>query len=274
MPATIQQGAKGADVKQWQGILGVTQDGDFGPATDAATRKWQSQRGITPDGVVGPATWSLALGTAVGQPSVPKPGAASLAKVRGIEKLPAGDLRALIAAANYIQIDPDWLATAISFETGGTFSPSVKNKAGSGATGLIQFMPSTARSLGTTTDALAKMSFKAQLEYVKKYFEPMKGKLHSLDDVYLYIFSPKGIGRPHDFVMYSSPEAAYTQNIGFDRDGKGYITKGDVTMSIESLLNQALALGDRLIVPAAISVGTLIVAGALIAFAIAEARKA
>ena len=35
----------------------------------------------------------------------------------------------------------------MSFETGGTFDPGIRNAAGSGATGLIQFMPSTAAGL-------------------------------------------------------------------------------------------------------------------------------
>jgi hypothetical protein len=45
----------------------------------------------------------------------------------------------------------------MAFEKGETFSPCVKNP-GSSATGLIQFMSSTAKSLGTTTNDLCKMS--------------------------------------------------------------------------------------------------------------------
>ncbi len=101
----------------------------------------------------------------------------------------------------------------------------------------------------------------------------MRGKLHSLDDVYLYIFSPKGIGKPADFVMYTQGEKAYEQNIGFDRDGKGYITRGDVTGSIDSLLAQALAMGSRLAVPAAITLGTGILFALLIGGALYELGK-
>jgi hypothetical protein len=57
---------------------------------------------------------------------------------------------------------------AMAFETGGSFSPAVPNKAGSGAVGLIQFMPSTAKGLGTSTEALKKMSAVQQLDFVKK----------------------------------------------------------------------------------------------------------
>jgi hypothetical protein len=46
-------------------------------------------------------------------------------------------------AAN-LQTDPNFLMACMAFESAGTFSSSIKNGAGSGAVGLIQFMPSTA----------------------------------------------------------------------------------------------------------------------------------
>jgi peptidoglycan hydrolase-like protein with peptidoglycan-binding domain len=60
---SLRQGSKGDAVKKWQGILGVKQDGVFGPGTAEATKKWQKERGIKADGVVGPATWTAALAT-------------------------------------------------------------------------------------------------------------------------------------------------------------------------------------------------------------------
>jgi hypothetical protein len=60
---TIKRGASGVDVKRWQGIIGVTADGVFGPATESATKAWQVTHKLAPDGVVGPVSWSTALGT-------------------------------------------------------------------------------------------------------------------------------------------------------------------------------------------------------------------
>ena len=45
-----------------------------------------------------------------------------------------------------------------AISTGDIFRANIKNAAGSGAVGLIQFMPSTARSLGTTSERLAAMT--------------------------------------------------------------------------------------------------------------------
>ena len=54
----IRQGAKGAEVSKIQKALGITEDGDFGPATHAAVKKWQLKKGLVSDGIVGPATYN------------------------------------------------------------------------------------------------------------------------------------------------------------------------------------------------------------------------
>ena len=65
MPSTIKRGGQNDidAVKQWQGIIGVTQDGAFGPATESATKQWQTEHKLVADGVVGPDSWAAALGT-------------------------------------------------------------------------------------------------------------------------------------------------------------------------------------------------------------------
>ena len=60
--------------------------------------------------------------------------------------------------AKRMGVSEDYLYAVMSFETGGTFDPAQKNMAGSGATGLIQFIPSTAEGLGTSTSELARMT--------------------------------------------------------------------------------------------------------------------
>jgi hypothetical protein len=94
----------------------------------------------------------------------------------------------VISISENLGCDPSHLMAAMAFETGETFSPSIKNKQ-SGATGLIQFMPKTAKGLGTTTSELAEMTVVDQLDFVAKYLKPFKNKMQTVSDV--YICSPK-----------------------------------------------------------------------------------
>jgi hypothetical protein len=48
--------------KKWQAAVGVTADGVFGPATEAATKKWQAAHGLPADGIVGNITWAALIG--------------------------------------------------------------------------------------------------------------------------------------------------------------------------------------------------------------------
>ena len=136
--------------------------------------------------------------------------------------------------------DPDWLMACIAFETGERFSPDVVNGAGSGATGLIQFMPRTARGLGTTTRALAKMSAVEQLDFVERYFQPYKGRLKNLGDLYMAILWPAGIGKDSSWELWAreSREITYFQNRGLDANRDGVITRGEAVAKIEEKLER------------------------------------
>lgn len=62
----IKRGSKGEAVMIWQVIVGMRGkdiDGDFGPATEAATRKFQKNHGLDVDGIVGKYSWSAGLGS-------------------------------------------------------------------------------------------------------------------------------------------------------------------------------------------------------------------
>lgn len=152
--------------------------------------------------------------------------------------------------AESLGMNPNHLMACIAFETGETFSPSIRNAAGSGATGLIQFMPATAKGLGTTTDALAKISAVDQLSYVRMYFKPYAGRLHTLSDTYMAILWPRGIGKPEDFVLWdrATMSTTYRQNAGLDVNKDGVITKGEAARLVQSKL-------DRGMLPANVWVG-------------------
>lgn len=147
----------------------------------------------------------------------------------------------LVAMGQRLMLDAGLIGAVMSFETGGKYDPALKNLAGSGATGLIQFMPSTAKILGTTTDELAQMTAVEQLHYVEKFFQPWAGRLHAPLDYYLAVFSPAFVGKPASTVMYSAPSKAYEQNAGLDADGDGHITVGDVGKKFGGLVASAQA---------------------------------
>lgn len=120
-------------------------------------------------------------------------------------------------------IDPNWLMAIMYFETAKTFSPSITNSIG--ATGLIQFIPSTATSLGTSTSELRKMTAVQQLDYVEKYLKAYKGKYNNYIDVYFAVFFPLAIGKPDDWVIQAKGISAlqvYNSNPAFRvlKDGK------------------------------------------------------
>jgi hypothetical protein len=124
---------------------------------------------------------------------------------------------------------------AMAFETGETFSPSTMN-ARSKATGLIQFMPSTAESLRTTIEQLAQMTAEAQLDFVEQYFHPFTGRLQSLEDTYMAILFPVAIGQSNDFVLFRRGTVAYDQNRGLDANGDGLVTKDEAAQRVRSKL--------------------------------------
>lgn len=59
----IKKGSKGKAVKVWQIIVGCNADGDFGPATEAATNKFQKAHNLAVDGIVGKNSWTQGLKT-------------------------------------------------------------------------------------------------------------------------------------------------------------------------------------------------------------------
>lgn len=105
------------------------------------------------------------------------------------------------------------------------------NKNG-GATGLIQFMPATAKSLGTTTSELRNMSPLQQLDYVEKFLintknhSPLKNKTKlSAGDLYTLVFMPAKSGGE---VVTSAGSKAYAANKGLDSNHDGKITKTEL----------------------------------------------
>ena len=113
-----------------------------------------------------------------------------------------------------LRIEANWLMFVMWFES--RLNPQAVNPI-SGATGLIQFMPSTARGLGTTTAVLKRMSNVQQLDYVLAYLRPYKGRMKTWVDVYLAVFYPRAMGNPN-FVITSDIVAKQNKIFDLNRD--------------------------------------------------------
>lgn len=146
--------------------------------------------------------------------------------------------------ADSLGTNPDYLMACMAWESGETFRSDVKNMAGSGATGLIQFMPKTAKGLGTTTQALAEMTPEDQLRYVYAYFKPYAGRLANLGDVYMAILWPNAVQKPDHYVLFDKRKSptAFRQNAGLDINSDGLVTRAECLVKVNEKLAKGLKL--------------------------------
>lgn len=119
----------------------------------------------------------------------------------------------------------------------------------SGATGLIQFMPSTAKRLGTTVEALRQMNATAQLAFVERFFMgvPRLKAGSASGDYYLAVFMPAFVGLPNVVPIAAKGTPVYDQNAGLDANKDGVLTVGDVRARLDAELSRAGALPPVLV---------------------------
>lgn len=122
-------------------------------------------------------------------------------------------------------IKPIWLMRVIIKESGG-YPNAVNPK--SNATGIIQWMPSTAKYLGTSVDNLKQMSIVEQLYYVEKYLHKVTSNynINSYENLYLSVFYPKALGKSDNYIIGNNDKVV-AQNKTVDFDNDGIITKND-----------------------------------------------
>lgn len=156
---------------------------------------------------------------------------------RAVEAIPASERKAFLAEVTALCArqgitNPLYLLAVMYFES--RFSPSIVNPSG-GATGLIQFIPSTARKLGTTTAALKGMSRLQQLKYVEAYYADIRRwtkvkKFTSYLDLYISTFHPAALGKADSYVVGRKGSNAYDWNKAIDTrwgNADGVLTLGD-----------------------------------------------
>lgn len=237
------------------GSTGV--DGKFGTRTSAALAafikdyKLQGKSNIfdnelsaTLDKVVSGAVAKIAQPTPVNTPAA-KAGAGAGSTLPGGIKNPNAALKepnfmkTLKQVAGRLGIDADVLLKVIKFES--KLDPQAVNPM-SKATGLIQFMPSTASGLGTTVEELFAMTATEQLTYVEKYYKNAKVQPGAtVGDLYILTFMPAAANKPDNFVLGNANGGrvlnldagkVYAQNKIFDQNQDGVFTKADVINTI------------------------------------------
>lgn len=143
--------------------------------------------------------------------------------------------------ASYVGVPPLWLVCVFYTESALNFK--VVNSIG--ATGLNQLMPDTARGLAIDLEKY-KNSIPYQLEQMKKFFAPIRGKVRRAGDLYLYNFLPAAVTTnvPFDKALGESGSkeriwnlskgAIYSANKGLDFNKDGKITRQDIFDLFES----------------------------------------
>jgi hypothetical protein len=145
----------------------------------------------------------------------------------------------LQAIAKRLKTEPAWLLNVMASES--MFNPAARyGLPGQTATGLLQFIEDTAQGLGTTTEAIRRMSPVQQLRLVEKYLAPFRGHLNSLADVYSALF--RGFVAEGGAASIVAPlndsnkeRRIYSLNRWLDFNGDGKITKGELALAAFSV---------------------------------------
>lgn len=170
--------------------------------------------------------------------------------------------------------NPDWLMLVMNAESG--IRPAAKNGS-STATGLIQFLESTANWLGTSTAKLRKMNHLEQLPFVKEYIKRLiseKGIPQNAYDLYFLVHSKKGFGQADNYVMYAKGSLAYESNpLDYDKDGAVRVAevKAFLIRTLPSTYDKSLLSKANHVAPiSGINSNTLIIVGLVAVFGTAS----
>tara|TARA_R110000868_G_scaffold84317_1_gene237733 strand:+ start:222 stop:971 length:750 start_codon:yes stop_codon:yes gene_type:complete len=154
----------------------------------------------------------------------PRPEARYETEFKGVVAVPgslsedAAFTQRIEALADKRGISASELYKVIQGESGG--NPTAQNK--SGATGLFQFMPATARELGTTTAAVKAMSPSEQVDLYDKYLE--RWNYSGSNRLGIMQAAPAFANSSPDTVIYGKNSAAWRQNPGWRELNGGDIT--------------------------------------------------
>ena len=113
----------------------------------------------------------------------------------------------------------------MNFETGGTFDPAVKNRAGSGATGLNPVHAFHGERTRDLHRCPGKDERRGSVRVRREVFSAVQGQDWHAEGCLHGVLYPKAIGKPEWYPLFTSGTKAYEQNAGLDRDKKGMVTE-------------------------------------------------
>lgn len=104
-------------------------------------------------------------------------------------------------------------------------------------------MNATAKALGTSTAALARMTAEDQLNYVFKYFQARikeRGPIRSLEDCYMAILWPAAMGQPSETPLWVKGTQAFAVNSGLDKNRDHKVTKAEAAAHVAALMAEGM----------------------------------
>lgn len=150
--------------------------------------------------------------------------------------------RALVAMSRGFGVDPREVIRVMVAESG--VDPSAVNKS-SGAKGLIQIMPSTAKGIMTDGEfeRLDSMTGAEQMPYVARYFASVGlSRGSNRGEIYRKVFLPFANVGPNGELTYKG-QSAYDNNETLDVNGDGVITIDDLSNKTNYALSAAVLDG-------------------------------
>ncbi|GAA4457008.1 hypothetical protein [Rurimicrobium arvi] len=130
--------------------------------------------------------------------------------------------------AAWLIIDPNWLMQVMYAES--RLKPTAQNIQNGRvvAAGLLQW--TKASGVPGAPQSLLRYDHLQQLDFVKTYFAPYRGRMKSYFDVYLVTFFPAAVGQPDDYVFSTAKLSASlvaAQNPAINKVKDGRITMAE-----------------------------------------------
>jgi hypothetical protein len=132
----------------------------------------------------------------------------------------------VIAIAAFLNIDPNWLMQVMYAESKLNHQAKNIQQGKLIAAGLLQWT----KASGVLPQSVLSLNHLQQLDKVKTYFTPYRGRMNSYFDVYMVTFFPMGMGKPDYYVFETKKLSAALiakQNPAINKNRDGKITMAE-----------------------------------------------